>query len=118
MCYVRTECNKIVKTDLGFCFSKNYIARIYPRSSLCLKFLLIGGGVVDSNYKWNFCVIITNLLDRTGEFETEDRIAQVLFVKKEDIEFEEVFNFEDFQTDTGSKSFGSSGKKISKIVIK
>lgn len=118
MCYVRTECNKIVKTDLGFCFSKNYMARIYSRWSLCLKFLLIGGGVVDSNYKWNFCVIITNLLDRTGEFETEDRIAQVLFVKKEDIEFEEVFNFEDFQTDTGSKSFGSSGKKISKIVIK
>ena len=94
------------------------MARIYPRSSLCLKFPLIGGGVVDSNYKGNFCVIITNLLDRTGEFEKEDRIAQVLFVKKEDIEFEEVFNFEDFRTDTGSKSFGSSGKKIWKIVIK
>ena len=53
---------------------------------------------------------MTNLSDSAIEFETGDRIAQVLFIKKEDVQFEEVYNFDDFQTDRGSKGFGSSGK--------
>ena len=99
-----------VETNLGFCFSKKYMARIYPRSSLSLKPILIGGGVVDSDYRGNVCVIMTNLSDRAIEFETGDRIIPVLFIKKEDVEFEEVSNFDDFQKDKGSKGFGSSGK--------
>ena len=99
-----------VETDPGFCFSKKYMTRIYPRSSLSLKLILIGGGVVDSDYRGNVRVIMTNLSDRAIEFETGDRIAQVIFIKKEGVEFEEFSNFDDFQTDRGSKGFGSSGK--------
>ena len=99
-----------VETDLGFCFSKKYMARIYPRSSLSLKPILIGGGVVDSDYRRNVCVIMTNLSDRAIEFETGDTIILVLFIKKEDVEFQEVSIFDDFQKDKGSKGFGSSGK--------
>lgn len=99
-----------VETDLGFCFSKKYMARIYLRSSLSLQSVLIGGGVVDSNYRGNTRVIMTNLSDRTIEFETGDRIAQVLFMAKEEAELEEVSSLDDFQTDRGSKGFGSSGR--------
>ena len=99
-----------VKTDLGFCFSKKCMARIYPRSSLSLKPTLIGGGVVDLEYRGNVCVIMTNLSDGAIEFKTGHRIAQVLSIKKKDIEFEEISNFDVFETDSGSKGFGSSGK--------
>lgn len=53
---------------------------------------------------------MTNLSDRTTEFETGDRIAQVLFMTKEEAELEEVCSLDDFQTDRGSKGFGSSGR--------
>ena len=72
------------------------MARIYPRSSLFLQSILIGGGVVDSDYRGNVRVIITNLSNKTIEFETGDRIAQVLFMKKEDAELEEVSSCDDF----------------------
>ena len=38
---------------------------------------------------------MTNLSDRTNEIETGDRIAQVLFVRKEEVEFEEVATFDE-----------------------
>ena len=101
---------RFVETDLGFCFSKKCMARIYPRSSLSLKPILIGGGVVDLEYRGNVHAIMTNLSDGAIEFETGHRIAQVLSIKKKDIEFEEIFNFDVFETDSGSKGFGSSGK--------
>ena len=34
--------NRSFETDLGFCFSKKYVAKIYPRSSLSLRSLLVG----------------------------------------------------------------------------
>ena len=75
-----------------------------------MKPILIDGGVVDSDDRGNVRVIMTNLSDSAIEFETRDRIAQVLFIKNEDVQFEEVYNFDDFQTDRGSKGFDSSGK--------
>ena len=86
------------------------MARIYPRSSLSLKPILSGGGVVDLEYRGNVRVIMTNLSDGAIEFETGHRIAQVLSIKKKGVEFEEISNFDDFETDGRSKGFGSSGK--------
>ena len=97
-----------IETDLGFFFSKKYMARIYPRSCLSLQSIFLGGGEVDVDYRGNVLVILTNLSDRTKEIETGDRIAQVLFVSKKEVEFEEVATFD--ETDRGTKGFGSSGK--------
>ena len=33
-----------LETDIGFCFSKKYVAKIYPRSSLSLRSVFAGGG--------------------------------------------------------------------------
>ena len=43
---------KAVDLNLGFQFSKKYVCRIYPRSSLSLKPLFLGGGVIDSDYRF------------------------------------------------------------------
>ena len=50
---LETGATRSAETDLGFCFSKKYMARIYPRSNLSLQSVLIGGGVVDSDYRGN-----------------------------------------------------------------
>ena len=63
---------------------------------------------MDADRRGNVRVILTNLSDRTKEIETEDRIPQVLFVRKEEVEFEEVATFD--ETDRGTKGFRSSRK--------
>ena len=73
------------ETNLGFAFSKKYMARIYPLSSLSLQLIFVRGGVVDVNCRGNVQIISTNLSYKTKEIETRDRIAQVRFVKKEEI---------------------------------
>ena len=73
---------------------------------------------MDAGYRGNVKVILTNLSDRAKEIETGDRIAQVLFAKKEETEFKEVSEFD--QTERYCKGFGSSGnfkKKMAEIII-
>ena len=52
---------RFVETDIGFCFSEKYVAKIYPRSSMSLKSIFLGGGILDSDYRGNVRVIIHNL---------------------------------------------------------
>ena len=42
---------KTIPLDIRFKFSKKYVCRIYPRSSLSLLPIFVGGGVVDSDYQ-------------------------------------------------------------------
>ena len=92
------------------------MAMIYLKSGLSLQSTFLGGGVADADYRGNVRVILTKLSDRTKEIETGDRIAQVLFVRKEEVEFEEVATFD--ETDRVTKGFGSSGKQtMAKTVV-
>ena len=68
---------------------------IYPRSSLSLRSIFLGGGVADYDSRGNVRIILTNLSDRVKEIKTGDRIAQILFVKKEETEFEELAMFDE-----------------------
>ena len=95
------KANRSIETDLGFAFTKKYMARFYPRSSLSLQLIFVEGSVVDADYRGNVKVILTNLSDRAKEFETGDRIAQLLFIKKEQTEFQEVSEFD--ETERGCK---------------
>ena len=70
-----------VETDLGFCFPKKYITKIYPRSSLPLRLILFGEGIVDADYRGNMRVKLTNLAGNRVGFNTGGRITQVLFQK-------------------------------------
>lgn len=53
---------------------------------------------------------MTNLSQRMIEIETGDRIAQMIFFKKEDVDFVEVDEFDD-KTYPDTKGFGSTGIK-------
>ena len=81
---------------------------IYWCSALCIQSLFLGGGIIDENYRDNVRIILANLPERVTEIETWGRIAYLLFVRKEESEFEEVAMFD--KTERGTKVFGSSGK--------
>ena len=97
-----------IETDLGTKFAKKYVARICPRSGLSMKGLFLGGGVIDSEYRGNISIILTNLCQRTFEIEIGDRIAQLMFFKKEEVDFVEVDEYDD-KTYCYTKGFDSTG---------
>ena len=62
----------------------------------------------DFNFWGIICGIFTNLPQRVIEIETGDRIAQMLFLRKEEAEFVEIDELD--KTERGVKGFGSTGK--------
>ena len=73
-----------------------------------MKPLFLGSGVTDSDYRANISVILTNFSLWNVEIKKGDRIAQMIFLKKEKADFEEVNEFDD-KTCRGSKGFGWTG---------
>ena len=69
----------------------------------------LGGGVVDSDYRGNISVILTNFSSADYTVDVGDKIAQIMLVHPEPVSFEEVQEFSDI-TDRGWKGFGSTGK--------
>ena len=51
---------KSIELDIGMKFAKKFVCRISPRSGLSLEPLFLGGGVVDSDYRGNISIILTN----------------------------------------------------------
>ena len=84
------------ETDIGFCFSKKYAAKIYPRSSLSLRSVFAGGGMIYSDFRGNIHVILSSFSSSRVEINVGDRIGQVLFQRKEEPNFVEVSSFDDF----------------------
>ena len=71
-----------VETDIGFCVFNKYVAKIYPCSSVSLRSLLVGGGIINSDFRGNVRVILCNFSTNRVEFITGDRNAQVVSQKK------------------------------------
>ena len=82
-----------VATYIGFSFSKKFVAKIHPKSSLSIHSIKLGAGVTDSDYRGNVCVVLHNLSDKRIEFSVGDRIAQVVFQKISSPVLEEVLEF-------------------------
>ena len=72
--------------------------------------LFLGGGVIDSDFRGIVCIIVTNLPQRTIEIEVGDRIAQIIFLMKQEINLIEDEEFDD-KTYCDTKGFGSKGIK-------
>ena len=93
-----------VEADIGFCFSKKKkkVTKSYPRSSLCLLSAFVRGGMIDSDFRRNVRVILSNFSSSGVEFNAGDRIAKAIFQKMEDPDFVEVFSLYDFSYKNGS----------------
>ena len=82
--------------------------RIGPRSGLALKkFIDVGAGVIDFDYRGELGVILFNLENEDFIVNMGDKITQPIFEKIETLVIKETDSLE--ETGRGSKGYGSTG---------
>ena len=90
---------------------EGYEAQVRPRSGLAFKngiTVLNAPGTIDADYRGEVGVILINLSHEDFTIQPGDRIAQLVFARFEQAEWEnvEVLN----ETQRGEGGFGSTGK--------
>jgi deoxyuridine 5'-triphosphate nucleotidohydrolase len=100
---------KVVKTGIKLSIPAGFYGRIAPRSGLAVKNGVdVLAGVIDSGYNGEIGVVLIN----TDKFESvslpkSSRIAQLIFEKCEDMNFETVLSLDVSEREAGG--FGSTG---------
>lgn len=101
---------KLIPTDIAIELPKGCYGRIAPRSGLAYnKFIDVGGGVIDADYRGNIMVCLYNHSKSVFHIERGCRIAQLICEKiyyPEVVEVKELSN-----TDRKEAGFGSTGDK-------
>ena len=105
----------LISTGISLAIPKGYGGFVLPRSGLAIKngiSLVNSPGLIDSNYRGEIKLIAINL-DPNNSFTVQvgDRIAQLVIMRVEEIDFLEHDQLDD--TQRGSGGFGSSGIKSS-----
>tara|TARA_B100001989_G_scaffold105376_1_gene73721 strand:+ start:308 stop:757 length:450 start_codon:yes stop_codon:yes gene_type:complete len=104
---------ELIKTGIAiYIGDPEYAGIILPRSGLGHKHGIVLGnllGLIDSDYQGELMVSCWNRSELTYTIQPYDRIAQLIFIKINQPEFEVVKEFE--KTDRGEGGFGSSGKR-------
>ncbi|MBE6824461.1 MAG: dUTP diphosphatase [Ruminococcaceae bacterium] len=104
---------KVIPTGLAIALeNENYVAYIYARSGLAIKHgitLANCVGVVDSDYRGEVCVGLTNISKEAYTIEQDERIAQLVIAPVCTCEAVEVDELDD--TSRGAGGFGSTGKQ-------
>lgn len=102
---------KLIRTGIAIELPPGHAGLILPRSGNAIKkglSLVNTPGLIDSNYRGELKAIAINLDPAEPiEIHKDDRIAQLVIIKVEDVNFTEVEALSD--TDRGSNGFGSSG---------
>jgi dUTP pyrophosphatase len=96
-----------VRTGLKSQFSKRIVAKIFDKSSRASKGIDVTAGVVDSDYRDEWLVVMTNKSREDFTIKVGDKIAQVLFLKLARVKLKEV-NFLKESSRIGG--FGSTDK--------
>jgi len=103
---------ELIPTGMAIHISdENLAAVILPRSGLGHKHGIVLGnlvGLIDSDYQGQLFVSCWNRGNTEFTIEVGDRIAQLVFVPVEQVEFEQVEQFTD--THRGEGGFGHTGK--------
>ncbi len=103
---------ELIPTGMAIHISdENLAAVILPRSGLGHKHGIVLGnlvGLIDSDYQGQLFVSCWNRGNTEFRIEVGDRIAQLVFVPVEQVEFEQVEQFAD--SHRGEGGFGHTGK--------
>ena len=101
----------LIPTGLKIAIPEGYEVQVRPRSGLAIKHgitMLNSPGTIDSDYRGEIKVIAVNLSNETYTIEPNERIAQLVLNKVEQIEFVEVEELD--STERGEGGFGHTGK--------
>ena len=96
---------------------RGYFGKVYSRSSLLKHHIITTeAGVIDSGFRGELFVFLFNHGKELFTIKSADKIAQMVFMKKETVEFVKVDDlFKLGKTERGDNGFGSSGSKKRKI---
>lgn len=100
-----------IKSGFSIAIPDGYHAKIVSRSGLSSKGIVVSNapGIIDSDYRGDICVLLTNIGKQPYKIENKTRIAQMFFEKNIEAEFIHVTSLR--ETDRGSGGFGSTGVK-------
>ena len=102
----------MVPTGLYLEIPAGYEAQVRPRSGLAAKkgvTVLNSPGTIDADYRGEVRVILVNLSSEPFTIVPGERIAQMVFARHEQVEWEEVETLE--ESERGAGGFGSTGVK-------
>lgn len=101
---------KLIPTGIYIAVPRGYEAQVRPRSGLALKHgltIVNTPGTIDSDYRGEVCVILTNIGQETVEIKRAMRIAQLIILPVIHAELLEVQELDKTSRDTGG--FASTG---------
>lgn len=107
---IKPQGTALVPTSLAIELPQGYECQVRSRSGLALKngvFALNAPGTIDSDYRGEIGVILSNFSDREFVINKGDRIAQLVVAKYERVDWKLSDTLED--TDRSAGGFGSSG---------
>ena len=112
--------NGCISLACRFAIPKGFYRKIFPRSGLLRDHLITcDAGVLDADFRGIVRIIIINYHpEKTFTIRTGDRIAQCVFMKKYNMEFQKVSDVAMLGiTKRGADGFGSTGgiTKVTKL---
>lgn len=108
-CEISPMEQKWISTGLFVEIPQGFAGIVKEKSGLAGKGLMLGAGVIDSNYRGEVKVLARNFSRGAMKIEKDQKIAQFLFIRVEIPEIKEVEKLSD--TERGSGGFGSTGLK-------
>jgi len=75
------HCTELIPTGYAWEIPPRYVGLIRDRSSLALAGLVTSAGVIDSDYRGEVKVLLTNTTNNPITIRAQQRIAQILLVK-------------------------------------
>ena len=106
------EMNGCISLAFRFAMPKGFYGKIFPRSGLFKEYLITcDAGVLDPDFRGIVQVLMMNHHpEKISTIRTGDRAAQCVFMKKYNVEFEEVSDMGLLgNTKRGADGFGSTG---------
>lgn len=100
-----------VKAGFSLAIPNGYHAKIVSRSGLSSKGIVVTNspGIIDSDYRAEICILLTNIGKQPYKLENKTRVAQMFIEKNIDIEFLRANKLD--ETERGAGGFGSTGMK-------
>lgn len=105
---VAPGCITRIKTGIALEIPSGWYGQILGRSGLASDGIVVLGGVIDSGYRWEIIVIVTNLSLDAMMLKPSSKIAQLVFLPVPVVDFAITQDLS--ESDRGNNGFGSSGK--------
>jgi len=102
----------MVPTGLYTEIPQGYEIQVRPRSGLAAKYgitVLNSPGTIDADYRGEIKIILVNLSNETYVLNPGERVAQLVFAKCHNLEWEETTELN--ESERGAGGFGSTGKE-------